>query len=188
MGQGEVRVKPDQVTLYFSVTTWKQGASAAEAEALHDASVARLQEALQGAGADAAAVAIHAPKVRPLTRQDVAGVVHLTGYEVSTRVEVTLTNLQRMDGVVDAALAGGATELADVAYGLRDAADARQRALQAAVTDARSKALACAQGQNRSLGDLVAVEVVAEEAPVAGSRSSPTALVYRVEVRGTFEY
>lgn len=188
LGQGEVRVKPDQATLYFGVTTWKEGASAAEAEALNAASVAQLQEALLGAGADAAAMVIHAPTVRPLTRQDALGRTLLTGYEVTTRVGVTLTNLQRVDGLVDAALAGGATELAEVTYGLRDAAETRQRALQAAVADARSRALALAQSQNRSLGDLVVVEVVAEEAPEAGSRSSPAALLYRVEVRGTFEY
>ena len=186
LGEGEVRVKPDQATLYFSVTTWKQGASAAEAEALNAASVAELQGALQAAGADAAAVVIHAPTVRPFTRQDVAGVIHVAGFEATTQVEATLTNLQRLDGMVDAALGNGATQLSGVTYGLRDAGETRQRALQAAVADAKARAQALVQSQNRSLGDLVSVEVVAEEAPAEGSRSSPAALIYRVEVRGTF--
>jgi len=188
LGEGEVRAKPDQVTLTFGVTTWTQGASAAEAEALNAASVDRLQDALQSAGADAAQIEARHPAVRPLTRQDYAGKTYLTGYEVTSDVVVTLTNLQRTDAVVAAGLANGATELTAAAYGLRDPADVRERALQAATANARGRAAAAVQTQNRSLGDMVGVEMVAEEAPAADSVASPAALVYRVQVRGTFEY
>ncbi|MEW8978134.1 MAG: SIMPL domain-containing protein [Symbiobacterium sp.] len=188
LGQGEVRAKPDQVTLFFTVTAWTEGASAAEAEALIAASVARLREALVNAGADASAVDVHAPEVRPLTAQDAGGKAGPMGYEASAGVAVTLGNLQRADALVDAALAAGATEMAGTEYGLRNSADVRQRALQAAVTDARARAAALAQSQGRTLGDLVSVEVVAEEAPTETSRSSPTALVYRAQVRATFTY
>lgn len=187
-GEGEVRTKPDQVILTFDVSSWTQGASAAEAEALNLASVGRLRSAVESAGADLALVDAARPVVVPLTRQDYAGKTYMTGYQATSTVVVTLTNLQRADAVIAAGLGNGATGLTSAVYGLRDVTEVRQRALQAATTNARDRATAAMEGQNRSLGEMVELEVLVDEGPAAGTVSSANSLVYRVRVKATYEY
>lgn len=187
-GEGEVRAKPDQVILTFDVSSWTQGASAAEAEALNLASVGRLRSAVESAGADASLIDAARPVITPLTRQDYAGKTYLTGYHAASTVVVTLTNLQRADAVTAAALGNGATGLTSAVYGLKDPTETRQRALQAAVASARARAAAIVEGQSRSLGSLVELEMLTDEGPASGTVSTANSLVYRVRIRASYEY
>lgn len=188
MGEGEVRARPDQVTLTFGISTWTHGASAAEAEALNLASVMKLTESIQQAGVDAEAIATERPKVTPLTRQDYAGKTYLTGFESVSRVTVTVTDLDRADAVIAAGLANGATSLESAVYGLANPAETRQKALQAAIDNAREQAAAIVTHQDKNLGDLLAVEVLEEEAPAAQAGSTPGALRFKVRVKATYQF
>lgn len=187
-GEGEMRAKPDQVTLTFGVSTWTQGASAAEAEALNLASRDRLIDTLKRAGVDPDHLDAAHPLITPLTRQDYAGKTYLTGYQAVSRVVVTVTALQRADALMAAGLANGATSLEQVAYGLTNADGARLRAVQAAIEDAAEHAAAIVQTDGQKLGDLVSVEVLEEEAPTARTAASPGDLVFRVRVRATYNF
>ncbi|MFZ5824505.1 MAG: SIMPL domain-containing protein [Bacillota bacterium] len=187
-GEGEMRAKPDQVTLTFGVSTWTQGASAGEAEALNLASRDRLTETLKRAGVDPDHLSATHPLVTPLTRQDYAGKTYLTGHQAVSRVTVTVTALQRADGLMAAGLANGATSLDEVVYGLTSAEGVRQRAVQAALENAAVRAGAIAQAEGQSLGDLLVVEVLEEEAPTPQSATAPGDLIFRVKVRATYNF
>ncbi|MFZ5814560.1 MAG: SIMPL domain-containing protein [Bacillota bacterium] len=187
LGEGEMRAKPDQVILTFGVSIWTQGASAAEAEALHLASVTRLTAALRKLGLSPQQIQAEAPVVTPLTRQDYAGKTYLTGFQAEGRVAVTLTALERVEAVIAAGLANGATGLYATAYGLQDAEEVRREAVRAAIASAESQAAAIVQGQDRTLGALLSVEVLEEESPTQ-TPSSPGDLIFRARVRATYEY
>lgn len=188
MGEGEIRARPDQVTLTFGVTTWTQGASAAEAEALNLASLGRLTDRIETAGVADDAIAASHPVVTPLTRQDYAGKTYLTGYQAASQVVVTVTALNKADSVMALGLANGATSLDSILYGLDEPNETRQRAVAAAIENALIQASAIATGQGRTLGELLSVEVIQEEAPTARSASSPGALLYRVKVKATYSF
>jgi uncharacterized protein YggE len=187
-GDGEVRAKPDQVTLTFGVSTWTQGASAAEAEASHLASVDRLTSAIERADVEPGAIEAQVPAVQPLTRQDYAGKTYLAGYQAVSRVIVTLDAIQKADRVIAASLANGATSLESAVYGLRNPEDARREAVNAAIANARQRAAAIASAQDNSLGDLLSVEVIEEEAPTAPSAATGGPLLFRVRVKATFQF
>ncbi len=186
LGEGEIQVKPDQVTLTFGVATWTQGASAVEAEALNGASVRRLRETLISAGASEAQIETGRLTVVPLTRQDYAGKTYLAGFAAQNRVTVTLPPGPRVDTLIAAGLANGATSLEETVYRVLDPEAAMQEALGAAIANAGRQAQAIAGSQDRTLGELMSVEVLAEErveqAPVPGD------LLFRVQVRLTYRF
>lgn len=184
MGEGEKRVKPDQVTLTFGIAAWTQGASAAEAEALALASVLTLTEAVQRAGVEAGSVQAAQPLVTPLTRQDYAGKTYMTGFQSAAQVVVRVTNLARADAVIAAGLANGATSLDSVVYGLAEPEAARREAVQAAIANARERAADIVTSQDRTLGEMLSVEVVQEEL----QGTTPGSQTVRARVVATFGY
>lgn len=188
MGEGETRARPDQVTLTFGVSTWTQGASAAEAEASNLASRERLTDTLIRMGVVSHEIDAGHPTVAPLTRQDYAGKTYLTGYEASSHVVVTLTALHKAEAVIAAGLANGATGLESVVYGLQSPDGMRQRAVQAALENAVEHASAIVGAQDRTLGELVAVELIQEESPTARTAASPGDLLFRVRVKATYRF
>lgn len=187
-GEGEMRATPDQVSLTFGVSTWTQGASAAEAEALNLASRNRLIEAVKRTGVDPSGIDAADSLVAPLTRQDYAGKTYLTGYEAVSRVRVVVSAIQKADAVMAAGLANGATSLDEVRYGLGNPDGVRQKAVRAAIDNARDRAAAIVQGEDRPLGTLLSVEVLEEESPTAESAVTPGSLLFRVRVRASYNF
>jgi len=186
LGEGEIQVKPEQVSLTFGVTSWTQGASAVEVEALNVASVNRLRETLISTGLTEAQVETGQILVTPLTRQDYAGKTYLAGFTAENWVRVTVPPGPRVDTLTAAGLANGATSLADTTYRALDLGEARQQALTAAVASATRQAEAIAAAQDRSLGELVSVEVLAEER--ADEAAVPGDLRVRLQVRVTYRF
>jgi hypothetical protein len=76
----------------------------------------------------------------------------LTGYRVSNRLTVTVTDLSRVGAVVDAAIAAGATNVFDVSFTAQDVSSVKAEALRRAVADARAKAEAIAAALGVKLG------------------------------------
>lgn len=183
-----MRTKPDQVTLTFGVSTWTQGASAAEAEALNLASRDRLIDTLKRSGADDAKIDAAHPQVTPLTRQDYAGKTYLTGFEAVTRVVVRVTAVGRADALIASGLANGATSLEAVVYGLTNPETASQKAVQAAMENAQERASAILGAQDQPLGDLVSIEILQEESHTPETKTSPGALLFRAKVKATYKF
>lgn len=187
MGESEVQARPDQVTLTFGISAWTQGASAAEAEALNLASMLKLREAIGRAGVTDEHMQSEHPVVAPLTRQDYAGKTYLTGYESVSRVVVTVTNLTRTDAIIAAGLANGATALESAVYGVASPEAVKRQAVQNAIGNARERAIAIASTHDRTLGDLLAVEVLDDDTPTPEA-TTPGGLRYRVRVRAMYGF
>ena len=185
IGEGEVRVHPDQVVLTFGVVT--PGPSGREAEALNVASVKRVRAALVAAGLDEDQVETSRREVVPDSYQDYAGLTHVTGFQARARITALLRVPSKVDAAVDAALGAGATSMDGIAYGVAGMEAARQSALAKALENARQRAAVVASADGGSLGDLKHSEVLADETgslPVASS----TVISVKVRVKATFGY
>jgi uncharacterized protein len=183
-GEGEVRIRPDQAVLSFGI--WTQGASAAEAEALNVASMQRVRDALVAAGMDEHSLEAVHKSVSAGTYQDFTGVTRISGFQAEGRITGTLRSTAKVQAVVDAALATGATSLESVVYGLDSQEQSREAAMQSALDNARTRATALARAEGGNLGDLISMEVLQEEPP--GPVSSGGAMLFRARVKASFGY
>jgi uncharacterized protein YggE len=88
-----------------------------------------------------------------------------TGYRASNMVIVTLRDLGRVDGLLDALIAAGITNLGGLQFGLRDMTALHARALEDAVRQARPLAEAAARAVGLTVGDVDSIEEVSEVLP-----------------------
>jgi hypothetical protein len=89
----------------------------------------------------------------------------IVGYRAANTVQVQVDELERVGGVIDAAIAAGANQLNGLSFDLRDDLKQRKQALQLAAQEARSKAEAVAAGLNLQLGEVL--EIREEGSPAA---------------------
>jgi uncharacterized protein YggE len=84
-----------------------------------------------------------------------------SGFVARNGIRVTVRALDRVGATIDAALAGGANQVDDVAFRLADDRTLRQKALALAVERARSQAQAMATAAGGKLGPLIELSSLA---------------------------
>jgi uncharacterized protein len=146
-GSGTVETVPDRATFFFTVTTTADSAKSAMAR--------------NGAAADAVAAALKsAAKVQTSgisldPRLDDSGSAIL-GYTASTTVSAD-ADLARAGGLIDAAVAAGATGVSGPSFSTSDRDALYRDALEQAVADAKTKAAALAAASGLTLGDVKSI-------------------------------
>jgi uncharacterized protein len=145
-GNGSIETVPDRATFSFTVTT--------------NADTARAALGRNGATADAVAAALAGAKVQTSDvmlqpRFDDAGTTVL-GYTASTTVTAVM-DLAKAGALVDAAVDAGANGVSGPSWSRSDRDALYRQALQAAVTDAKAKAQALADGAGLALGTVTAM-------------------------------
>lgn len=183
-GEGETRVRPDLALVTFGVVMHR--ASAAEAEALALASAGQIKEALVQAGAAADGVELSNLTLTTNTYTDFAGVTRISGFHASVAVQAEVQTLNRVQAVLDAGLAAGATSLERVIYTLESPEAAKQAAMRAARENAGQRAAMLIKGEEGKLGELIHLEVLMEDAPTTAL--SPGTLTFRARVKATFQF
>jgi len=185
IGEGEVRVRPDQVILTFGVNS--PGPAAREAQALNVASVSRIRGALVAAGLDEDQVEITRQELVTDTFQDYAGVTRVSGFLARARITALLKAPAKVDAVVDVALGAGATSVEGISYAVSGIEAAKQSAMAKAVENARQRAAAIASADGGSLGDLRTSELLPDD-PALSPSASPTVITVRIRIKTTFTY
>jgi uncharacterized protein YggE len=145
-GAGSVETVPDRATFFFTVTTTADTAKSAMAK--------------NGVAADAVVAALKGAKVQTSglnldPRLDDTGAAIL-GYTASTTVSAD-TDLAKAGGLIDAAVAAGATGVSGPSFSASDRDALYRDALKKAVTDAKTKAAALADASGLTLGDVKAI-------------------------------
>jgi len=123
----------------------------------------------------------------------------ISGYQAVQRISVTLDDLSLPGRVIDAATSAGANILDGVTFGLRDPAAFRDRALAAAIQDARAAATAAAAAAGVTLVRVVRLEEIepgisplprmAMQAPAESATAVlPGTLTVAVQVRATYAF
>jgi uncharacterized protein YggE len=172
-GSGVVKLKPDRATLTVAVVT--RATSAAEAGRLNVTRILPVIAALKRQRLPDSAIVSTGYTVSierdPLGRTPVPADAPQT-YVARNAIRVSLLDLDMLGQLVDTALSAGASEIANISFASSQAADARQRAIVAAVRAARADADAAAAAAGGVLGALIEVSLQPEYGVAAG-RAAP---------------
>lgn len=151
VASSEVEVVPDRAHLLIAVESRGRTSQAAATEN------ARVQtavlEAIRRAGIPAAQIRTQSVMVTPeyeYPRE--GGRPTVTGYQARNAVQVEARDLSRVGGVIDAALAAGATNINGPSFALANPDSSRREALDAAVRKGMADARVMAQAAGMTLG------------------------------------
>lgn len=146
-GSGAAAAVPNRVSFSFGVTT--QGKTASATLSANNAEMSRVIAAIKKAGVATKNVQTSSVSLSPRYSQDGDDII---GYSASNSVSATIRGVSKAGAVIDAAVGAGANQVYGPSFTRSDEAALYRRALQAAVADARSKALALASAGRVKLG------------------------------------
>ncbi|WP_158783932.1 oxidative stress defense protein [Pantoea sp. BAV 3049] len=173
-GQSSVDATPDIATLAIEVSVSSK--EAAEAKKQADARVAQYFDFLQKNGIEKKD--INAANLRTQPEYDYLkdGKSELKGYRAVRQVQVTVRQLEKLNGLLDGALKSGLNEIRSVELGVANPDQYRDKARQAAIDDATQQAGALAKGFNAKLGPVYSIRYhVANYQPMPVARMFKTA-------------
>jgi uncharacterized protein YggE len=172
VGRGSVQVSPDQVEFSVTLKEWgdmRKNKSLQLEDIIRTMTerAAELTGRMREAGGPNLRIESPSIRARPSYKQvrDKKGVYqerrqreYLLGYTVTIRYNFKLKELDKAPKLVATAIDFGVYNLSDLRYSLRDETEARSTAYQKAVQDARTKALAYANGSGHSLGPALRID------------------------------
>jgi uncharacterized protein YggE len=160
-GNGSVSMVPDRAQLSFGVSSGGKTASAA----LHAnaAEMTRVITAVKAQGIGAADVRTEFVSLAPRYSQSGEDIV---GYTASNSIGVTLRNLGKTGGLIDAAVDAGANQVSGPDLVRSDATALYRQALRAAISNARGKAQTIARASGLRLRRITDVTESGSSPPV----------------------
>jgi uncharacterized protein len=159
-GDGTVDATPDRASFDFGVTS--RGSTAGAALNRNAAEARAVVEALKKAGVDSSEIQTTQVSLWPQTSNDGTEVV---GYQASNSVHVTAP-LGRSGDLVDAAVQAGANNVDGPSLDTADKSSLYNRALKQALSDAKGKAQAIAEGAGLTLGSVLKVQEGGQAVPM----------------------
>ena len=150
---GEVRAVPDQATITLGVQT--RAATAAQAMAADAAQMTSVMAALRRAGLGDRDIQTSNISLAAQYDYPQGQPPRLTGYAASNDVTITVNDLARLGGTLDAVVGAGANQINGVSFGLKDPLSAEDAARRAAVAALRAKADLYAQATGYHVTRLV---------------------------------
>jgi uncharacterized protein len=194
-GHGEAHAPPDMASIDLGVTITAPTAAGAMAE--NAAAMTKVIAALRAKGVADKDIATSTLGLAPQYAYPEGQPQQLTGYQAANHVTVTLTDLNQVGAVVDAAVGAGANEAGQISFGLKSRASAENFARLAAVKALDDKAVTLADAAGYHIRRLVNLsEVSAEQGPqprmmmAAGKLATPVEageVLVSVDVTGEFE-
>lgn len=149
---GEVKVAPDMATVNFAVVT--EVPTAADAMRQNAAQMEQVMAALRRSGVAERDVQTSGLNLSAQYDYQQNEPPRLRGYQASNQVTVTINDLDRVGSTVDAVVAAGVNQIGGIAFGLKDATAAENRARQLAVRNLQAKAALYADALGVSLGGI----------------------------------
>lgn len=150
VGVGREQGAPDLARLGFGVEHTAPTAQVAGQEAAKKATA--LLEALRKQVGDDGKVQTGGYNLSPVYRQETERLPpdrphrpEIVGYTASNEIDVETRKVDAVGGLIDTAIAAGATRIGEISFGLRDPGPARNRALKGAGADAAGQAAAIAE-------------------------------------------
>ena len=192
-GTGEVMVTPDIAIVTIGVTAQAKDASAALDA--NSADLAKAIAAIRAAGIADKDIATSGFSIDPVYAQadnqasDQPPAV--VGYRVTNEVRVTIRDIAKSGGLLDAVVSAGANRVSGIAFDISDRKTAANDAIRAAIADARAKAelmadaaglrlvriLSLNAGENGGRGPIMAYDMAprAKAVPVMPGEASVSA-------------
>ena len=163
-GTGRITVSPDLATI--SVGVQVQALTAGKAQAQASAAMTRVISSVKGQGIADTDLTTQWISLQPQYDYPTgSSTPRLTGYVASQSLSVKVRHIEKAGAVIDAAVAGGATQVGGISFSVADPAAASAQARSAAVADARQRATALAQAAGVTLGTVISMSEVAAPTP-----------------------
>ena len=137
-GEGVVEAPPDVATISVGVVSRDRDAAKVQAENSRAAN--NVINAIASLGIDRKNIRTGNYNFHEVFHSDANHKQISDGYEVTNTVTVTVTDLNKVGRVIDAALSNGANAVNSLHFGIRDREKFQSEALRLAVRDARRKA------------------------------------------------
>lgn len=167
VGEGSVTIEPDiaNTTIGVEVVRPTVQDAVSEVRALMDAVLTALQEAgvaeedLQTSGFNIWAERNFGGPV-PMAEGNGSENGESVRYHVSNNVQVTIRDLQNIEGVLDAAIQAGANNIYGISFSLDDPTVIESEARQEAIANARAKAEELASLTETEIGSVISISEV----------------------------
>lgn len=159
-GYAEMQVKPDHATVDIGVVTSDK--ITAKALQANNVEMQRVVAAIKALGipddamqtSEFSITAMHPPAKGENGGEDESITI---GYEVSNKVSVSVTDLNKVADIIDAAVNAGANSSNSVSFGVKNRAAFDDQALAAAVRNARHNAEVMASAEHASVGKMISM-------------------------------
>lgn len=153
-GTARVRVAADRARVRFAVET--EAPTAAQAADRNAEQMDQAVRAVRDAAGPEGSIETAGYNINPVYRQpprDQGGEPRIVAYRATNQLVVTLTDVDRVGTVLDAAVAAGINRVAGLSFYAEDTREARLEALRRATEHAREEARVLAEALGVSLGD-----------------------------------
>jgi len=157
-GDAEVYVDPDHASVDFGVET--AAPTVGEALAQNNIKMDRVLAALHGSGVvrnDIQTSAFSIAQTHPVNKDGRMDFNTISGYQVTNRLTVTLSDIAKVGPVIDAAANAGATSSGNVLFELKEREALLDKVRADAMRNARHKAEIMAGAVGAHVGPLVSV-------------------------------
>jgi len=164
-GQGRVTAPPDMATISTGVVTEAERSEDALNE--NNVVVSALMQTLDDNGVDDRDRQTSNFSVSPRysRERNESGSPKIDGYRVSNQVTITVRDLGKLGGLLDALVKSGSNQLGSIAFGLSNQDALTDEARQLAVKSARKRAELYAKAAGRGVGEVLSISESAIAAP-----------------------
>ena len=157
-GEGKVSVAPDQVTIDLSADVHNPDAGLAKQSV--DRSINALLKVAPRYNLAPADITASDLSLAEDSDTDDNGRRISNGFHASRQVTITLHDVERLNAVLDAAVAAGVSKVGNIEFSSSHADDLRLQARAKAAADARAKATDLAKSFNATLGPVYSIDSV----------------------------
>lgn len=156
-GEGEVKAAPDEAILSAGVVS--EAPNAADALAANSRAMNEIFSALKRQGVPQKSVQTTEFMVTPQfeTAKDGSPTQHITGYQISNSLTVTVDDLSKLGATIDTLVAAGANSLGGISFTIRDSKPLLAEARDQAIKDATDRAEIYAKAAGISLGRVMMI-------------------------------
>lgn len=151
-GYGEVIAKPDMAT--FSVSVVESTMTAEQAKSKVDEVVERFISSLAQAGVTEDSISSSNLYLTPQYHYPKDEKPELVGYRASRNVNVTVSDLSKLNQYLEVALVDGINQVDNIELKVSNESEYQEQARQAAIKDAKQKAESLVKGFDKELGDI----------------------------------
>ena len=151
-GTGTVMVTPDEAVVGFAMET--RATSAAEAASANADAMERVLNGVRSAGFEGLELATYGYSLQPeyASNANSQRSREIVAYVARNNVRATISDVDAVGRLIDAAIGAGANRVASISFGASDTEEAEAEALAEAVRNARAQAEVIAQTLGRRLG------------------------------------
>jgi len=155
-GTAEIKVTPDRAVIQVGVE--RQNPTAKAAKAATDGIARKLLTALKAQGIDDKDIQTAYLDLQPTTYYQKH--VRINNFTATQSLSVTVRDLSKLDGVMDAVMSGGANRIDGIEYQSSELRKYRDQARDEATKAAKEKAVALAQALGNQVGKTYSIEEV----------------------------